>query len=191
LDTNQSRNILVAGIDEVGRGSIAGPLVAGVVILPPNHSLELYDSKSINRNKRNYLNTKIINTALEYATGWVTNKEIDEYGLAWSLQEAYLRALTQIPIGINKIILDGNVNYLSDFGICETIIGADKTIDCVSAASIIAKVARDDYMMTQSVDFPAYSYETNVGYGTVSHLKAIKEYGLSRLHRKSFCKKYL
>lgn len=182
---------MVAGIDEVGRGSIAGPLVAGVVVLPAYHSLELYDSKSISRKKRNYLNTKIIDTALAYATGWVTNEEIDEYGLAWSLQEAYIRALTQIPIGINKIILDGNVNYLSEFGICETMIGADKSIDCVSAASIVAKVSRDNYMIAQSTKYPHYSYETNVGYGTVSHLKAINELGLCKLHRKSFCTKYL
>ena len=191
MNTNQSKSILVAGIDEVGRGSIAGPLVAGVVVLPANHCLELYDSKSISRQKRNYLNTQIIDIALAYATGWVTNEEIDEYGLAWSLREAYIRALTQIPVGINKIILDGNVNYLSEFGICETIVGADKSIDCVSAASIVAKVARDEYMMAQSTKYPQYRYETNVGYGTVSHLMAIKELGLCKLHRKTFCTKHL
>lgn len=188
---NQS-SILVAGIDEVGRGAMAGPLVAAAIVLPIYFDVELYDSKSINVHKREELAADIRAKADYIGLGWVTNIEIDERGLAWALKTAYLRSLSDIDITrIDQMILDGNVNYLSEIQACETMVGADGKIACVSAASIVAKVARDEYMRAQSAIYPVYGYETNVGYGTVSHREAIEKYGLSSLHRQSFCNKYI
>jgi ribonuclease HII len=180
-------SILVAGIDEVGRGALAGPLVAACVILPANSRLSLADSKLLQPQKRTEISAKIKDRAIGYGIGWVTNLEIDEYGLSWSLQEAYLRALEDMALEVSQIILDGSVNYLKDFGICQTIVKADQNVSCVAAASIIAKVARDEYMRALCEQYPEYCYETNVGYGTMAHRTALKEHGLTDLHRKSFC----
>ncbi len=183
--------LMVAGIDEVGRGCLAGPLVASAVVLPVNCKLKLYDSKQITAQKRQDLSDEVIKKALGCGLGWVTNTEIDEYGLAWALQEAYERALVDMNTEVSRIILDGSVNYLSEYEICETVVKADQKLACVAAASIVAKVARDTYMQAQSVKYPQYRYETNVGYGTVSHREAIQKYGLTDIHRKSFCSKIL
>ncbi len=180
-------SIFVAGIDEVGRGSLAGPLVAGVVILPSNCRLKLYDSKQILAKKRQELSLQIQAQAIGFGLGWVSNTEIDDFGLAWALQESYERALSDMAVEVSHIILDGSQNYLSEYEICETCIKGDQKVACVAAASLLAKVARDEYMCLQSVKYPAYRYETNVGYGTVSHREAIKKHGLTDLHRKSFC----
>ena len=91
----------------------------------------------------------------------------------------------------SRIVLDGSVNYLSEYEICETVLKADQKVACVAAASIVAKVARDTYMQSLSDKYPQYRYETNVGYGTVSHREAIRINGLTDLHRKSFCSKIL
>lgn len=179
----------IIGIDEVGRGALAGPLVSAAVILPSNFKTELYDSKRINARKREELAAVIRARADYIGLGWVSHVEIDEQGLAWALKTSYLRALSGIDINtVDQMILDGNVNYLSEIEVCETMIGADGKIACVSAASIVAKLARDEYMRAQSAIYPAYGYETNVGYGTVSHREAIGVYGITELHRKSFCR---
>lgn len=180
-------SILVAGIDEVGRGALAGPLVAACVILPANLRLRLYDSKLIPAIKRQDLSIKIRERAIGYGLGWVTSQEIDDFGLAWSLREAYLRALEDMELEVSQIIIDGSVDYLKDFEISQTLVKADQKVACVAAASIIAKVARDEYMKALCEQYPEYCYQTNVGYGTKAHRSAIAEYGLTDLHRKSFC----
>ncbi len=184
-------SILVAGIDEVGRGCLAGPLVAAAVVLPSDQSFALFDSKSISRTKRESIAKQVKEISLSYGLGWVTNSEIDDFGLAWALQEAYIRALVDLKLEVSRIILDGNVNYLQEFDICETCIQGDQKVACVAAASIFAKVARDDYMIGLSGKYTKYGYETNVGYGTVSHREAIKKHGISDLHRKSFCTNFV
>ncbi len=181
--------LLVAGIDEVGRGCLAGPLVAACVILSAKLPIKLYDSKLITPIQRQELSAKIQEQAISYGIGWVSNVEIDEFGLAWSLREAYLRSLENMNTEVSQIILDGPVNYLEDFEICQTLVKADQTVNCVAAASIIAKVARDEYMQKLCKRYPQYCYDTNVGYGTKAHREAIKQYGLSDIHRKSFCRK--
>jgi ribonuclease HII len=180
-------SILVAGIDEVGRGALAGPLVAACVILPSANRLQLADSKLLLPQRRADMSKKIQDRAIGFGIGWVSNQEIDQYGLPWSLQEAYLRALEDMALEVSQIILDGSVNYLKEFDICQTLIKADQKVACVAAASIIAKVARDEYMRALCDKYPEYCYETNVGYGTRAHRAALKEHGLSDLHRKSFC----
>lgn len=179
--------ILIAGIDEVGRGCLAGPLVASAVILPSDFRARLYDSKLIPALKRKQLSDKITSQALGFGLGWVTNAEIDEYGLSWALQEAYERALIDMNLEVSRIILDGSYNYLSEYDICETLVKADQKVACVAAASIVAKVARDEYMKALCNKYPEYCFETNVGYGTRRHREALKVHGLTDLHRKSFC----
>lgn len=183
--------LLVAGIDEVGRGALAGPLVAGCVVLPLDHRLSLADSKLIPANQRAVIAEQIKTSAVGFGLGWVSNTEIDEFGLSWSLQEAYLRALENIELEVSQIILDGSVNYLTDYEICQTMVKADQKVNCVAAASIIAKVARDEYMQSFCEQYPQYCYDTNVGYGTNAHRQALAEYGLTDLHRKSFCSKFI
>lgn len=180
-------SILVAGIDEVGRGALAGPLVAACVILPTNSRMSLADSKLLTAEKRAVAAEKIRERAIGFGIGWVSNTEIDEYGLSWSLQEAYLRALEDMALEVSQIILDGSINYLEEFGMCQTMIKADQKVSCVAAASIIAKVARDKYMRQLCKKYPEYCYETNVGYGTRFHREALSKFGLTNLHRKSFC----
>lgn len=183
----QKGSLLVCGIDEVGRGCLAGPLVAAAVVLPEGCELDLYDSKMLSPIERLQLANLITEQAIAAGTGWVKNTEIDENGLAWALREAYERALEDLECEVSQIILDGNHNYLQDYEICETCIKGDQKIACVAAASIMAKVARDKYMVEQASRYPEYGFETNVGYGTRKHTAAIVGQGLTKLHRKSFC----
>jgi ribonuclease HII len=176
---------MIVGIDEVGRGSWAGPLVAAAVLL--DNTIEgLTDSKLISAKKRSKLSDVILLSAKSYGIGWVTAQEIDAIGLTKSVSLAMKRAVEMIDVEYQKIIIDGNYNFLVDFDNVETLIKADLLIPSVSAASIIAKVARDNFMAEQSLIFPGYGFEKNVGYGTKQHLEALKKYGLTDLHRRSF-----
>ena len=188
---NKEGRYLVCGIDEVGRGCLAGPMVAAGVILPANWSVPLDDSKLLTQKKRNELYEIIMQGALAAGVGWVSNQEIDCLGLTSSVRLAYLRALEQMNCEFSVAVIDGNYDYLDDFGISKTIVAADSKIACVAAASIIAKVSRDNYMTQIADKFGGYGFETNVGYGTKKHADAIIRNGLSSLHRKTFCKKYL
>lgn len=183
----QKGSLLVCGIDEVGRGCLAGPLVAAAVVLPADCELELYDSKMLSPIERLQLANSISEVAIAAGTGWVKNTEIDKHGMAWALCEAYERALEDMECEVSQIFLDGSYNYLSDYEICETCIKGDQKIACVAAASILAKVQRDRYMIELAQQYPEYGFETNVGYGTKKHRDAINEVGLTDLHRKSFC----
>lgn len=183
--------IFVCGIDEVGRGCIAGPLVAAAVVMPVRYRLKLRDSKQLTFLTRIKLAEKIRSKALAYGIGWVDNKEIDQLGLTKAITLAYERALEDLPVAVSLIIVDGNYDYLLEYGISQTIIKADQKVNCVAAASIIAKVARDEYMHTISKKMPAYGFDKNVGYATQAHQEAIKTNGLSDIHRKSFCTKLI
>ncbi len=181
--------IMIVGIDEVGRGPWAGPLVVGAVVLS-DHSIEgLTDSKMLSKKKREYLAPIITKHAQGYGLGWVTAEEIDEIGLAKSLTEATKRALEQITVPYNQIIIDGTVNFLKDTGkgpYVTTMKKADLLISAVSAASILAKVARDDYMEQQDLVYDGYDFTSHVGYGTAKHRAAIEQQGITPLHRRSF-----
>ncbi len=183
--------MLVCGIDEVGRGSLAGPLVAGSVILPAGWRQPLRDSKLLNSTSRQVLSEFIIKKALASGLGWVSNAEIDNLGLTESVRLAYLRALEAMNAEFSLLIIDGNYDYLSEYGVAQAIVKADQQVSCVAAASIIAKVARDNYMIKQARQYPDYSFDTNVGYGTQTHLSSIRQNGLTNLHRQSFCGNYL
>jgi ribonuclease HII len=180
---------MILGVDEVGRGSLAGPLVVGVVGL--ERSIEgLNDSKLIKSAKRIIIAQEIYKKAVYYSLGWVFPEEIDLYGLTISTTLAIKRALLNKPTNYDLIIIDGNYNYLPNEPKSKCMIKADQTIPAVSAASIIAKVERDNYMHQVDQYFASYDFKHNVGYGTKIHLLALRGKGPSGIHRMSFLRNY-
>lgn len=194
---------MILGIDEVGRGPYAGPLVIGACILPDAEKIEeepekyhwiaeLTDSKKLTAKKREALYTKIKEGAIATATGWVSANEIDEIGLSESLRLACRRAVKQIQetrVSFSEIIIDGTMNFLSGTPLekyVSTLPKGDLLIKEISAASILAKVERDRYMAELTEKYPEYGFEKHVGYGTAAHQKAMEEFGLTPEHRRSF-----
>jgi len=182
---------LICGIDEVGRGCLAGPLVAGAVVLPSSWRGSLRDSKLLSRPVREQLSGQIIRKSLGYGLGWVDNFEIDELGMTQAVTLAYERALEAMELDVSLIVIDGNYNYLSEYEIAQTLVKADQKVSCVAAASIIAKVARDEFMRKLCDKYPEYCFERNVGYATKIHQEAIRKFGLTDIHRKSFCRNFI
>ncbi|HVX57936.1 MAG TPA: ribonuclease HII [Candidatus Saccharimonadales bacterium] len=177
--------MISVGIDEVGRGCWAGPLVVGAVVL--SHSLPgLKDSKQLTKRQRALLAADIHAGAVASSLGWVTPAEIDEWGLTAAVRLAMQRALEQIAVTYDEIIIDGNLNFLADNPKARVLIKADATVPAVSAASIIAKVARDNYMAEIATHYPDYGFDRHVGYGTALHLERLQLHGVSDLHRRSF-----
>lgn len=185
----------ILGIDEVGRGPLAGPLVVGAVILPddkPDWVDELKDSKKLTPKKRNELNEVILKQATVTGLGWVSAAKIDEIGISAALILATKKAVKSIQslhAPFSQIIIDGKVNFLKETKLgkyVSTMPKADDLIKEVSAASIIAKVARDNYMIKLAEKYPSYGFEKHVGYGTARHITAIREFGITPEHRKSF-----
>lgn len=176
---------ITVGMDEVGRGSWAGPLVVGAAVLgAPIPGIA--DSKILAPSRRQELDTTIRNCAAAVGLGWVQPAELDELGLSASLRLAYSRALSMIHVRFDVILIDGNVNYLPGDERAQTLINADSLKPAVSAASIIAKVARDAYMVKAALLYPGYGFERHVGYGTEQHRHALDQFGLTPLHRRSF-----
>lgn len=176
---------IVVGVDEVGRGCLAGPLVAATVVLDRRINL-LKDSKLLTSDRREVLSARIKQKALSYGVGWVRPTEIDQLGMTQATSLAMERALQQITCDYDEIIVDGSVNYLKNYAKARAVIKADQTMPVVSAASIIAKVARDHYMHEISAKFPHYQFEKHVGYGTKLHRELLKLHGICELHRQSF-----
>lgn len=175
----------LVGIDEVGRGCLAGPLVCAAVMLNgPINGLK--DSKLLSKSQREKLDIIIRNEALAIGIGWTTPQELDEAGLTKGTTIAMVRALNQIDVDYDEVIIDGNYNYLSGNTKCRTVIKADASVPAVSAASIIAKVARDTYMTFLAKDYPDYGFESHVGYGTARHRSMLRLIGATEIHRRSF-----
>jgi ribonuclease HII len=180
---------MILGIDEVGRGPWAGPLVIGAVVLGDAQIDGLTDSKKLTAKKRQELDILIRNQAAGFGLGWVSAQEIDEIGLSESLRLAARRAVEQIETPYHEIIIDGTINFLKDTSkgkYVTTLKKADLLIPSVSAASIIAKVARDTFMTEQALLYPEYGFASHVGYGTAAHQAAIAAHGVTPLHRLSF-----
>lgn len=189
----------ILGVDEVGRGPLAGPLVVGAVILPekkPWWVENLKDSKKLTVRRRESLNEQILGEATT-GLGWVSAAEIDEKGMGEAMRLAVRRAVKEVQaqkVPFSQIVIDGNVNYLAGTALekyASTLIKGDNLIKEVSAASIIAKVARDNYMVELAEKYSGYGFEKHVGYGTAAHLAALESLGLCPEHRRSFgpCKK--
>jgi ribonuclease HII len=180
---------MILGIDEVGRGPWAGPLVIGAVVLGGEKIEGLTDSKKLSKKRREELDVIIRDKAAGFGLGWVSSAEIDEIGLSAALKLATIRAVEQVKATYHEIIIDGTINFLAETSkgqYVTTLKKADLLIPSVSAASIIAKVARDAFMTEQDLLYPGYNFSSHVGYGTAAHDAAIKKLGLTPLHRKSF-----
>jgi len=175
------------GIDEVGRGCWAGPLLVVAARETSELPLGLNDSKVLSKQKREKL-YPLVKESCDLGEGWVTNSEIDKYGLSIALKLGARRALKSLnALPHEEIILDGNLNYCPpEFFNVKTEPRADAKYPIVSAASIFAKVRRDAYMTKMHEAFPDYLFHQHVGYGTALHLNALKQFGLCELHRKSF-----
>lgn len=180
---------MILGIDEVGRGPWAGPLVVGAVVLGDAAIEGLTDSKKLSAKKRALLDTEIREKAAGWGLGWVHANELDAIGLSAALKLATIRAVEAVKVPYHEIILDGTVNFLKETAkgsYVTTMPKADLLIPEVSAASIIAKVARDTYMAEQDSVYAGYGFGSHVGYGTAAHMKALANFGVTPLHRKSF-----
>lgn len=187
---------MILGIDEVGRGPWAGPLVVGAVILGGAEIEGLNDSKKLTKKRREVLDEVIREQAAARALGWVSAGELDDVGMSQALRLATRRAVKQIQsqckeknLAFDEIIIDGTVNFLADTALeryVTVMAKADGLIPSVSAASIIAKVARDQYMTEQDVVYPGYGFASNAGYGVAKHRAAIERLGVTPLHRLSF-----
>jgi ribonuclease HII len=181
------KNGIEAGCDEAGRGCLAGPVVAAAVILPKDfQNEELNDSKKINAKNREKLAVIIKENALAYAVGVCSPMEIDEINILKASFLAMHKALDQLTLPFDHILVDGNrfTPFLEMPHTC--IIKGDGKYMSIAAASILAKTFRDQYMLEKSLEYPQYHWETNMGYPTKAHRKSIAAYGVTPLHRMSF-----
>ena len=182
---------VVCGVDEAGRGPLAGPVFAAAVILPENYSHEiLNDSKKLSEKKRDLVYDDIIKDAVAWSVGIATEKEIDDINILNATFLAMKRAVDGLSIKPDLAYIDGNQHPKT--GVKEvTIIKGDSKCMSVAAASIIAKVSRDRFMLKIAEEYPQYQFEKHKGYGTKLHYEMIEQHGVSPVHRKSFLKKIL
>ncbi|NMM65674.1 ribonuclease HII [Clostridium sp. P21] len=196
FDKNFGNYIYVAGVDEVGRGPLAGPIAAGSVVLDLRNKdcrdliFGIKDSKKLSSANREKLAKIIKNKAISYNIAVINNVEIDERGIAWCNNEVLKRAACGLKVTPDLVLSDGyavkNLNIENEF-----VIKGDAKSASIACASIIAKVYRDNLMKEYAKMYPQYGFERNAGYGTEEHIKAIKEYGICKIHRKSFLKNIL
>lgn len=177
---------LLAGVDEVGRGPLAGDVVAAAVILSVDHPIEgLRDSKKLSEKRRELLYDQIIEHAKAYAIGRANSDEIDSINILQASLLAMSRAVSALAIKPEHVVVDGNRLPSLPYP-AQAIIGGDNLIDCISAASILAKVTRDREMLQLAEQYPHYGFEKHKGYPTKQHMRAIEQYGVTAIHRRSF-----
>ncbi len=177
---------LIAGVDEVGRGSWAGPLVTAAVILPKDKRLyKIRDSKLLTPEKREDYFKKIYKIAESIGIGQVTEEEIDELGLSYAIKLSGERVLENLHIKPDYVLLDGNWNYIKEIE-CETIIGGDNISLSIACASIVAKVTRDRLLINYHSKYPHYDFKNNKGYPAPKHKDALNKLGPCEIHRKSY-----
>lgn len=182
-----TKDLVEAGCDEVGRGCLAGPVVAAAVILPKKfRHKSLNDSKQMSRDERLEVRDHIINSAIAWAVAEVSNDEIDEINILNASFKAMHLALDKLSTKPELLLIDGN--RFKPYGEIpfECIIKGDGRFFSIAAASVLAKIHRDELMEKMAGQYPGYSWETNVGYPTEEHREGIKKFGITPLHRKSF-----
>lgn len=179
----------IAGIDEAGRGPLAGPVVCACCIMPMNHMIEgVMDSKKISENRREKLYETIVKTALDYSVSVVENEEIDEINILNATKKGMLECILKLKIPPEVVLIDA-VKIACDYKVMPIIKGDAKSYN-IAAASIIAKVTRDRIMRRYDGIYPDYGFAKNKGYGTGEHIEAIKKYGLTQIHRRTFVKNF-
>ena len=181
---------VICGVDEAGRGPLAGPVCAAAVILPPHTVIEgLNDSKKLTDKRRRELFPVICEKAVAYGIAFATVEEIDEMNILQATFLAMRRAIEQLEGKAEFALIDGNRQ--TDFGIpAMTVVKGDSRSANIAAASVLAKVTRDEYMEKLSLEYPRYGFEVHKGYGTKRHYEALREHGASDVHRKTFLKKF-
>jgi len=182
----------IAGIDEAGRGPLAGPVVVGIAIMKPDSFIEgVNDSKKISEKKREKLYEQITEEAIDWAVGIVDQTEIDEINILNATKKALHMAISNLKVKPDRILVDA-LEHIDTCGVPYTsIIKGDAKVYSISAASIIAKVTRDRMMQEYDEIYPQYGFAGHKGYGTAKHIQAIKEYGPCPIHRKSFIKNFV
>ena len=182
----------VCGIDEAGRGPLAGPVVVASVILPKDSMIEgINDSKKISESKREKLYDVILQEAISYGIGIIYQEEIDEINILQATKKGLHEAVENMEIKPNVILVDA-LTGIDTLGIpYKSIIKGDAKSYSIGAASIIAKVTRDRIMREWDKIYPEYGFAGHKGYGTAKHIEAIKKYGLTPIHRKTFCKNFV
>lgn len=179
----------VCGVDEAGRGPLAGPVCAAAVILPSYVDIPgLNDSKKLSDKKRRELFPIIKETAIAYGIILVDEKEIDQVNILQATLNAMERAIAELSVKPDIALIDGNRE--KDFGVpAQTVVQGDSRSASIAAASVLAKVTRDDLMLKMAEKYPEYGFEVHKGYGTKAHCSAILEYGPCEIHRQTFLKK--
>lgn len=180
----------ICGVDEAGRGPLAGPVCAAAVILPEHLQIPgLTDSKKLTDKKRRELFPLIQEQAVAYGIGLASEAEIDEINILQATFLAMRRALEQLPVKPELALIDGNRE--TDFGLpVKTVVKGDSLSANIAAASILAKVTRDNLMLEQAKLYPEYGFDVHKGYGTKAHYDALRQYGPCPIHRRSFLKKF-
>lgn len=181
---------LICGVDEAGRGPLAGPVCAAAVILPPNIEIPgLNDSKKLSDKKRRELFPVIQEKALSYSIAFADEKEIDEINILQATYLAMERAISGLSVKPELALIDGN--RAKDFGLpVETVVHGDSLSASIAAASVLAKVSRDDLMLKLAEHYPGYAFEIHKGYGTKTHYEALRTLGPCPIHRMTFLKKF-
>ncbi len=181
----------VCGVDEAGRGPLAGPVCAAAVILPQDLEIEgLNDSKKLTEKRREALYDVIVREAVAYGIAFADEKEIDEINILQATFLAMRRAVEQLSVRPNIVLVDGNREpELGDLPV-KTIVKGDSLSANIAAASILAKVTRDRFMLEQDAIYPQYGFAVHKGYGTKAHYAALTQYGACPIHRRSFLKKF-
>lgn len=183
---NVQPDALICGVDEVGRGPLAGPVVASAVVLQPGHDfVGINDSKQLSASKRTLLNTSLKAQVRAWAIGIATPEEIDQHNIYVATQIAMYRAIQNLSVTPTHFLIDAmKLDQLTEPQ--QAIIKGDAKSVSIAAASIIAKVYRDDLMAEYAQQYPGYDFAQNAGYGTQKHLEGLKQYGVTPIHRKSF-----
>lgn len=181
---------IICGVDEAGRGPLAGPVCAAAVILPEHLELPgLTDSKKLTDKRRRELYPVIKEHAIAYGIGFASEKEIDEINILQATFLAMQRALDQLSMKPDLALIDGNRE--KDFGVpVRTVVKGDSLSANIAAASVLAKVTRDDLMLEMAQEYPQYGFDIHKGYGTKAHYAALTEHGPSAIHRMTFLKKF-
>ncbi len=181
---------VICGVDEAGRGPLAGPVCAAAVILPPNLEIAgLDDSKKLSDKRRRELMPIIKAAAVSYGIGLASHDEIDRLNILQATYLAMERAIGQLSVRPELALIDGN--RAKDFGLpVRTVIHGDSLSASIAAASVLAKVTRDDHMLLEGEKYPQYGFQIHKGYGTKAHYEALRQYGHCPIHRMSFLKKF-